>query len=125
MDYRNKLSHQGLKKVVDSKFAEELKTNFIVEIANKNDLATTGYFIGKGLLTKILFDNKDAAGVMVSFGFSKIDDKPGDIHIIVELAAGKTKDDEPVIIETLQKYATTMKKGPDNLIPYIKPNPPH
>ena len=123
MNYREKLSHQGLKNV-DAKAAEELKINYIIEIANKNDLATSGYFIGKGLLIKMLLDNKDAAGIMISFGLNKINDKPGDIHLVVELASGKMKEDDPLIIETLQKYATTVPKGPDNLIPIIKPHPP-
>jgi hypothetical protein len=127
MKITHKLSRQGIVKV-DAITAEELKTNFADEVIVKNGLVTKGYFIGKTLLAKMLFENEDAAGIMVNFGMNKPIARGGQIQLVIESASGISKDDVPVVMRSLQKYATTAETGdggPDGLLPMIKPTPPH
>lgn len=126
MKIKHRLSHQGLVKV-DEDTAEQLKTIFEEEVISKNGLVTKGYFIGKTLLGKMLLENEEAAGILISFGMNKPAEKGGQLHLIIEPASGIEADDEPNIISYLDKYATTAEigdGGPDGAIPMIKPKPP-
>lgn len=126
MKNTHRLSQQGLKKV-DAKTALQLKTIFKEEITDPNFLVTHGYFIGKTLLMKMLLENEDAAGIIVSFGMNKALKKSGQLQLVIELASGTSKDDEPEIMNKLPKYATTATGGdggPDGVLPMIKPKPP-
>ncbi len=127
MSNKNRLSHQGLKKV-DSQTVEGLKEIFKAEIMEPNKgLYAEGYFIGKTLLGKMLLENEDAAGIIISFGMQKKIAKGGQIHLIIEPAAGEVKEDDPKVISKLPKYATAIEigdGGPDGIIPFIKPKPP-
>lgn len=127
MTSKNRLSHQGLKKV-DAQTAEALKNLFKTEVIDNNaGLYINGYFIGKTLLGKILLENEDAAGIVISFGLNKKIAKGGQIQLIVEPAIGHSKDDDPKIVASLRKYATTSEigdPGPDEFLPLIKPKPP-
>jgi hypothetical protein len=126
MKVTHRLTRQGLKKV-DAKTAERLKAVFQEEIVNKNQLVTNGYFIGKTLLAKMLLENEDAAGVLISFGMNKPVAKGGQIHLVFEPAQGISKDDEPIIMKKFEKLATTTQigdSGPDDVLPMIKPKPP-
>ena len=127
MKNKERLSHQGLVKV-DEKNAEDLKTNFKLDAAAKLGLKRKGYFIGKALLGKMLIENEEAAGILISFGMNKASEKGGNLHLIIEPASGIEADDVPNIIGYLDKYATVKEIGdddPDSLLPQIKPNPPH
>ncbi len=126
MKNTHRLSQQGLKKV-DAKTALQLKTIFKEEITDPNSLVTQGYFIGKTLLVKMLLENEDAAGIVVSFGMNKAIKKSGQLQLVIEFASGISKDDEPQIMNKLPKYATTATAGdggPDGVLPMIKPKPP-
>jgi hypothetical protein len=127
MKNTHRLSQQGLKKV-DAKTALELKATFKQEITDPNYLVTHGYFIGKTLLMKMLLENEDAAGIVVSFGMNKAIKKDGQLQLVIEFASGISKDDEPLIMNKLPKYATTASGGDggpdDGALPMIKPKPP-
>jgi hypothetical protein len=126
MKIKHKLSHQGLVEV-DENTAEQLKTIFEEEVIFKNGLSTKGYFIGKVLLGKMLLENEEAAGILISFGMNKAIEKGGQIHLIVEPASGIEKDDVPNVISYLDKFATTAEigdGGPDGGLVSIKPTPP-
>lgn len=126
MKNTDKLSQQGLRKV-DAKTALQLKATFKTEITDKNNLVTHGYFIGKTLLRRMLLENQEAAGIVISFGMNKPINKEGQIHLIIEAASGITKHDEPEINDKLPKYATASSGGdggPDGATPFIKPKPP-
>jgi hypothetical protein len=121
---KHSLSEQGLKKVEDAATYNRLKKYFADGIISKNDdLVTDGYFIGKTLLRRILLENKDAAGILISFGMDNPIEKEGQIILIVEPAWGKLEDDKPKLKEKSKKYATTDPLGPDGLLPQIKPTP--
>jgi hypothetical protein len=126
MKNTHRLSQQGLKKV-DAKTALELKAIFKQEIIDPNYLVTHGYFIGKTLLMKMLLENEDAAGIVISFGMNKSIKNDGQLQLVIEPASGISKDDEPEIMNKLPKYATTATAGdggPDGVLPMIKPKPP-
>ena len=122
MKSTHRLSRQGILKV-DAITAEQLKAIFSDQVS----LKPKGYFIGKTLLAKMLFENEDAAGIVISFGMNKAIANGGKLQLVFESASGVTKDDEPVIMKSLQKYATTAEigdGGPDGGLPSIKPHPP-
>ncbi len=126
MKLAHKLSRQGIVKV-NAIDAEQLKKIFADQVKLKDGKVTKGYFIGKTLLTKMLLENEDSAGIVISFGMNKQIEKDGQIHLVFEQASGISKDDVPVIMKSLQKYATTAEVGdggPDGAIPSIKPFPP-
>jgi hypothetical protein len=125
MKIEDKLSNQGLR-VVDASVVNELKSNY-KKVATNFGLRPEGYFIGKSLLNKILKENKDAAGIVISFGFNLPIEKKGKLHLIIEQASGISKVDDPKIIDKLPKYATSATAGggdPDGATPFIKPKPP-
>jgi hypothetical protein len=128
MKIKNKLSHQGLVEV-DEKTADDLKIIFEEEVIIKHGLSTKGYFIGKTLLGKMLLENEEAAGILISFGMNKTIEQGGQIHLVVEPASGIEKDDVPNVISYLDKFATVAEIGPsgpaDGGLPMIKPTPPH
>jgi hypothetical protein len=127
MNNENRLSRVGLVEV-KAEIVKDLKANFKQEILDKNEnLITNGYFIGKVLLNRILSENEEAAGIMISFGMNDTIEDGGQIQLIVEAASGIEADDEPNIIGYLDKYATVKKMGPpgpDGLMPLVKPKPP-
>jgi hypothetical protein len=129
MNNENRLSRVGLVEV-KAEVVKDLKANFNQEILDKNEnLITKGYFIGKVLLNRILSENEEAAGILISFGMNDTIEDGGQIQLIVEAASGIEADDEPNIIGYLDKYATVKKTGPsgpaDGGLPMIKPTPPH
>jgi hypothetical protein len=126
MEPENRLSNQGLK-AVEADLVEDLKLFFKDEILSTTTLTRKGYFIGKTLLGKMLLENEEAAGIMISFGLSQTLAEGGQLQLIIEPASGIEADDEPNIISYLQKYATTKSLGtggPDGSLPMIKPKPP-
>lgn len=126
MNNESRLSRIGLVEV-KAGVVEDLKANFKQEILDKNEnLITEGYFIGKVLLNRILSENEEAAGIMISFGMNETIENGGQIHLIVEAASGIEADDEPNIIGYLDKYATAKNggPGPDGGLAFIKPKPP-
>lgn len=126
MNNKHRLSQQGLIKV-DANTAQQLKDIFANEVLLKDGLVTHGYFIGKTLLSKILLENEDAAGILISFGMNKSIEKGGQLQLIIEPASGKMKEDDPKIMGKSGKYATTAEigdGGPDGGLPAIKPKPP-
>ncbi len=126
----DKLSHQGLIELdtePGSDTVTEMKLIFYDEfIRGGGGLVNTGYFIGKVLLNRILADNDDAAGILISFGMNKTKDTGGQLQLIIEPASGIEKDDQPNIINEREKYGTSEigDPPPDGLIPAIKPTPP-
>lgn len=125
MKNEDKLRSQGLR-VADAAVVNELKTNY-KKVATNFGIRPEGYFIGKSLLNKILKENKDGAGILISFGFNLPNVQKGKLQLIIEHTSGVSKVDDPKIIEKLTKYATTDTAGggdPDGLTPMIKPKPP-
>ena len=120
MKIKEKMSRTGLVPV-DPEIAKKLKNRFKAEAINYN-LAPEGFFIGKTLLGKILLENEEAAGILISFGLNDLLEKSGRLQLIIEPAQSATK-----IINSLDKFATTNKDGvpdPDGGLPSIKPKPP-
>ena len=125
MKIEDRLTKQGLREV-KAPVVKELKANY-KKVATNFGLRPEGYFIGKSLLNKILKENKDGAGILISFGFNLPNVQKGKLQLIIEQAAGVSKVDDPEIIEALPKYATTKTAGTgdtDGLLPAIKPKPP-
>jgi hypothetical protein len=123
MEDNERLSQQGLREVTESK-AKELKQFFASEISSKYGLNPKGYFIGKTLLGKMLIENEDAAGIVISFGLDDAIGKGGKIQLVVEPASGKKKKDTAKIMSKLKKYSTLDTGGPDGGLVSIKPTPP-
>ena len=132
-----KLSHQGIREVEDKaintmkiRFKEEFIDKFPIKDGDdqnskgRTGLKTTGYFIGKALLNRILTENDDeAAGIIFSFGLSESLANGGELVLTLELASGIDRDDNPNIINDSDKYSTggDGNDGPDDTIPAIKP----
>ncbi len=120
---KKRLSRQGLQKA-DENTVNGVKKRFRDEMITKNGYKTQGYFIGKTILGKILLENEDAAGIMISFGMDETKAKNGELILVIEPATGIKDTDVPKIMSNVIKYATTERIGPDGLTPLIKPNPP-
>jgi hypothetical protein len=123
MKKEEKLSNSGLKEI-SADFAKQLKKDYVSEVSSRYNLAPKGYFIGKTLLLKMLVENEDAAGIVISFGLNDAIEKGGKIQLVIEPASGKKATDLPKIINGPTKFATIDDDGPDNLLPIIKPHPP-
>jgi hypothetical protein len=137
MENKKKLSHQGIRETTLASarvLKERFKTDFIdnsISMAGSVDgsvpkLVTTGYFIGKALLNRILTENEDAAGIIFSFGLNKRVAEGGQLQLVLELASGVEMDNVPNYIAEREIYATGEpgNGGPDGVIPAIKPTPP-
>ncbi len=123
MKKEEKLSNQGLREV-SADFAKQLKKDYVSEVASRYNLAPKGYFIGKNLLFKMLLENEEAAGIVISFGLNDAVEKGGKIQLVIEPASGKKSTDDPKIIKGLTKFATIDDGGPEDAVPMIKPKPP-
>ena len=123
MKNEERLSNQGLVEV-DASTAKELKKNFAKEISSKYNINPKGYFIGKTMLAKMLIENEDAAGIVISFGLDDAIEKGGKLQLVIEPASGKKATDVPRIIGGLPKFSTIDDGGTDGGLPSIKPKPP-
>lgn len=119
MQNRDKISHQGIQEFEPEDIIF-LKTMFSQEFLDRQHLVTNGYFIGKALLKRILSDNDDAEGVVISFGLNAPLSTNGQLQLIIEPANGNELAD---VIDDREKYATSGPgfPGPDSVMPAIKP----
>ncbi|WP_149240163.1 hypothetical protein [Dyadobacter sp. 32] len=100
----------------------DLKGLFDEEFVEKGIGSRTGYFVGRGLIEKILAENENAEGILISFGLNREIDRDGEIQLIFEPSNSNEADG---VILGKPKYGTGVPgiEGPSGTLPAIKPTP--